>query len=378
MKIKEAQCSLAQWQNIEFILSTANGAGRRRRRSHSNALTSYPRSLVPKFASVIVPTHNRPAGILTTVRHLLDCQGDLPSEVLVVDDGSVPPLELPDQHGLRLIKTVGVERSAARNIGARAARGDLLIFVDDDITVPTDFIEQHARASVEFDNAMCVGRISLPSESSCSPFGRFRRSIEEPSQNRPRGVVAEPNFCTAANMSIRRSTFLSLGGFDPAILSGEDQDLALRFSSIGGRIAYLPDAEVIHRDSVTGIAAYGRRHEWGARALAPFLRRYPGRPENALRLGTATPLVRAQWPLEGGRILVKEILSIASVLEVLRGLIRVAETCRAGDRVLFLLYRTLLGLHLFRGFRAGLAAVASPPPVPQPLPAEARLPTQTD
>lgn len=260
-----------------------------------------------------------------------------------------------------------MERSRARNLGGGVARGELLIFVDDDITVRPDFVKRHLRAHEDAGNILGVGRISLPPESAGTPFGRFRRTIEEPSQARPRGFVAEENFCSAANMSIQRSTFLSLGGFDPAILSGEDQDLALRFSATGGRIVYLPEADVIHRDSVADIAAYGRRHEWGARAMAPFLRRYPDRPENALRLMTAAPLLQTRWPVEGSRILVRHVLSGGWGLWFVRALISTVERGGAGDRVLFPLYRTLLGLHLFRGFRAGLAAVATPPPLPQPL-----------
>jgi len=254
----------------------------------------------------------------------------------------------------------------------------LVLFVDDDISVAPDFVEQHLLGHRDFSDAICVGRISLPPESTATPFGRFRRTIEEPSQDRPRGLVTEPNFCTAANMSVRRSTFLSLGGFDPAILSGEDQDFALRFSEKGGRIAYLPEAEVIHRDAVKDIAAYGRRHEWGARALAPFLRRYPGRVENAARLQPGTSLRKARWPGEAGRILSRGALSHEWVLRSLRTFILGAERFGAGDRTLFPLYRMLLGLHLFRGFREGLATVAEAPPLPEPLSPSTQQTSQND
>jgi|CXWL01.1.fsa_nt_gi cellulose synthase/poly-beta-1,6-N-acetylglucosamine synthase-like glycosyltransferase len=329
-------------------------------------------------ASVIIPTHNRPAAVAETVSHCLASAERSGAEVVVVDDGSSPPVVLPTHTLLRIVRTPGGERSRARNQGARASLGELLIFVDDDISVMSGFVEQHLRVSEEFGDVLGVGRVSLPPEWASTPFGRFRRTIEEPSQNRERGFVARDNFCTAANMSIQRRTFLVLGGFDPAILSGEDQDLALRFSAAGGKIAYLPEADVIHRDSVGDIAAYGRRHEWGARALAPFLRRYPDRPENSLRLATATPLSQARWPFESGRILVRQALSGMWAMAFIRGLISAAQRAGAGDPLLFPLYRTLLGLHLFRGFRAGLAAVVTPPPLPQPLRVAEQLPGQTD
>jgi len=325
-------------------------------------------------ASVIIPTHNRPVAVVETVSQCLASAERSAAEVVVVDDGSSPALSLPTHPLLRVVRTQWGERSRARNQGACASLGELLVFVDDDISVPGEFVEQHLCASGEFGDVLGVGRISLPAVSTSTPFGRFRRTIEQPSQDRVRGFVAEENFCTAANMSMRRRTFLSLGGFDPAILSAEDQDLSLRFSATGGKIVYLPEADVIHRDTVVDIGAYGRRHEWGARALAPFLRRYPDRPENALRLIPATPLLRAPWPVVGGGILLRQTLSNLWVMVFIRGLINAAERSGARDQLLFPLYRTLLGLHLFRGFREGLASVATAPQWPQPL----HAPTQTD
>jgi len=318
-------------------------------------------------ASVIVPTHNRLATVSTTVEHLLASAAHSRSEVVVVDDGSDPPLTLPSHAGLRVVRTHGVERSRARNFGACCGNGVLLIFDDDDMTVATDFVEQHLRAATEFGAVLSVGKISLPTELRKCAFGRFRCTIEEPSQARPRGFVEEKNFCTAANMSMRRSEFLPLGGFDPAILSGEDQDLALRYSAAGGRIVFLPEAEVIHRDSVADIAAYGRRHEWGAKAMAPFLRRYPDHPESRERMRLAQPFKGMAFSDQTLENLARMALSHALSLTLLRALVNVAERKHADDRWLFPLYRRLLGIHLFRGFRSGLRETIDPPAGPLPL-----------
>ena len=150
--------------------------------------------------------------------------------------------------------------------------------------------------------------------------------------------------------------------------SGEDQDLALRFSERGGQIAFLPEAEVIHRDSVGGIFAYARRHEWGAAAMAPFLRRYPDRPENLVRARLAVSPAGAAFPVETVRILVRLLLSRRLPLALFRGLTRGLEQAGSSDAILFPLYRILLGLHMFRGFREGLVRVTAAPPLPRPLP----------
>ena len=318
-------------------------------------------------ASVIVPTHNRPGAIGDTLRHLVDSAHLSAAEIVVVDDGGSPPLSLETSERVRVVRTPGLERSRARNLGAQAARSPLVIFVDDDITVHADFVANHLRASREFGDVLSVGRISLTPEIRESRVGRFRSLIEEPSQERARGIVADENFATAANMSMRRESFLTLGGFDPAILSGEDQDLAMRWSARGGRIVFLPEAEVLHRDAIDSISAYARRHEWGAFAMAPLLRRYAHRPENLVRLDRGRPLGEARSIREALRLSTRHALSTRPSLGALARGISVLESLRVGDRALFPLYRILLGLHLFRGFQRGLCATQRAPPIPGPL-----------
>ena len=71
-------------------------------------------------------------------------------------------------------------------------------------------------------------------------------------------------------------------GFDAVLASSEDQDLALRHTATGGRIAFVPEARVVHCDSALDIRSYCRRAEWGAEHMIPFCRRYPDWPANDL------------------------------------------------------------------------------------------------
>src|SRR5262245_56955329 len=95
-------------------------------------------SFAPRL-SVIIATRNRPELLAATLERL--CAQSVPAdeyEVVVVDDGSSPPLALPDAVGaaaIHLVRTVGVERSAARNAGVAAARGEWILFLDDDMAV---------------------------------------------------------------------------------------------------------------------------------------------------------------------------------------------------------------------------------------------------
>ena len=310
-------------------------------------------------ASVIIATHNRPEKLAETLSSLTRQDNEAGEfEIIVVDDGSKPPVviqggdEFPP---VVLVRVEGLERSAARNRGAAVARGELLIFIDDDISVKPDFVAAHVRAHDEWPGALAVGAIRLPDEAMTTPFGRFRQKLERNAVPPTRGLTSIRNFCTAANMSISRDVFLALGGFDGSITSGEDQDFALRHTARGGHIAFLPEADAVHRDDALDILSYCLRAEWGSLNMIPFCRRYPDWPENVER-EQVNGAIRPSAPIsETARKVVKVALTprpIAAVLFKTAAILeRLAPNSRALDRV----YRLLLGIHIFRGYRTGIA-----------------------
>jgi glycosyltransferase involved in cell wall biosynthesis len=132
--------------------------------------------------SVIIPTKDRPQACRDTVTALRDQA--LPAseyEIVVVDDGSRPLPEsswLQDRAQCTLVRLGGRERSAARNFGAQVAGADLLVFLDDDVTVDSGFLEAHLAAHREWEGALVVGAIRLHKAALRRPFARFRQALE--------------------------------------------------------------------------------------------------------------------------------------------------------------------------------------------------------
>ena len=114
--------------------------------------------------SIIIPTHNRLEKLRETVERLRG--QDFPTEdyeIVIVDDGSNPPVTFEKDFTVSpkvmIFRLEGEERSVARNTGAGEATGELLIFVDDDISTEKDFVASHWQAHQEFSDVKAFWKI---------------------------------------------------------------------------------------------------------------------------------------------------------------------------------------------------------------------------
>ena len=308
--------------------------------------------------SAIIPTFNRPKELGVTIECLK--QQSIPAddyEIVVVDDGSCPPTSLTTGEVVprcSIVRLEGVERSAARNAGAEVANGRVLVFVDDDISVDSDFLSFHLRAHDEWPDVIAVGSVRLPDTLLATPYGRFRQKLEQNGIPQTRGLTKMRNLCTAANMSVPADLFRSLKGFDVELRSAEDQDLALRHTSSEGMIAFIPEAIAIHNDSAIDIRTYCQRSEWGARQMVSFNERYPDWPENIERERINGPTKPGKEPLAlSFSKLLKAVLGLPPMLAGMFSLARLLERSAPESFTLVRVYQLLLGAHLFKGYRNG-------------------------
>lgn len=312
-----------------------------------------------KIVSIIVPTYNRHNQIIQTVSALQKQNLSKDSyEIIVVDDGSTPPVKISfddDLPEIQVLRLESVERSAARNAGAKKATGKVIIFIDDDMMVGEDFVSSHLQAHSEWSNAIAVGRITLKADDMKTPFGCFRHQLEITYVPTTRGLVASKNFCAAGNMSIKRERFLMLDGFDENLNSGEDQDFALRHTAQDGQIVFLPDTVGVHHDTALDIRSYCKRSEWGNEFVEKFCRKHPDFPDNIER-NRVNGFVRfGNEPLAMSiNKLIKSFLATKPFISLLFLITSLLERFAPNSYLLVRFYKLLLGLHIFRGFRRAL------------------------
>ncbi len=214
--------------------------------------------------SVVIPTCGRSSLLLEALASVAG--QTLPAdEVCVVDDGgdpSLPPrldaLGLP----LRYLSCgPGRGASAARNLGAHAARGELLAFLDDDDCWEPRYLER-AVASLR----------AAGSDAVVTWIERFSAQGSWPGRTvspglRAHDVLAVNPGVTGSNLVIRRCTLLVLGGYDEALPVSNDKDLLVRLLDAEFTYAVVRE-RLVRKRMHTGprIATPGARRAEGLRA----------------------------------------------------------------------------------------------------------------
>lgn len=113
-------------------------------------------------SSIVIATYNRPVELGRALRSLL-VQTRLPDEVIVVDDGDLPRFPLQEMFRAAGILTVFLRKerpglTASRNAGMRAASGDVILFIDDDVVLLPDYVREIV-AVFEGDRQSAIGGV---------------------------------------------------------------------------------------------------------------------------------------------------------------------------------------------------------------------------
>jgi glycosyltransferase involved in cell wall biosynthesis len=205
--------------------------------------------------SVVVPTHNRAAGLTRLVEALTAQTLDRERfEVIVVDDGSQPPQRV-DGDGL-LLRVIRHESprgpSAARNSGWKAARAPLVAFIDDDCTPTASWLGAFLAAADGDADWLIVQGPVVPAPDQRSELTPLSHTINFPGPH--------PLFVTC-NIAYSRALLERVGGFDESFRNacGEDVELGTRAVKAGAATRYAERAEVHHEVRQLGLRALARQ-----------------------------------------------------------------------------------------------------------------------
>jgi glycosyltransferase involved in cell wall biosynthesis len=211
-------------------------------------------------ASLIIPTHNRSASLKMMLNSLeLQSYALQSFEVMVVADGCRDnTVEMvknyqPGFH-LTLCELPGLGAASARNEGASKARGQILIFADDDMELSKDFIKEHIALHTN-QKTVVVGYSPFKLESRATIQRlTLREWWEEKFQEmRKKDHRFKYDNLTSGNFSVSSQLFNELKGFNTSLLCREDYELGYRLIKAGAEFRFAYAAKAFHCDEVTNL-----------------------------------------------------------------------------------------------------------------------------
>ena len=301
------------------------------------------------FISVVVCTRNR-ADLLRTCLRALRAVTYPRCEVIVVDNAplnsstrTAVEQEAGDDARFRYVIEPRPGLSCARNRGLTSARGDIVAYTDDDVTVDPGWLSGVARGFAARADVGCVTGLACTAaiESPAEAYFDARVSWADSCQRQifdmsPRwrdGLYpySPGRFGTGANFAFQTQVLKSLGGFDEALgagtptAGGEDLDAFVRVLLAGYAIAYEPAGIVWHHHRAdlddlrtqmfgygTGLTAFLTKHLLDARTRRALLHRVPSGLRKMARIPGTTRNSALTEQAPGGELLLREFLGFAA------------------------------------------------------------------
>jgi glycosyltransferase involved in cell wall biosynthesis len=304
--------------------------------------------------SVIIPSKNRVEMLRESLQHLVRCINGFEVEVIVVNDGDDRIYSLRKNFPIiKIIQNPGSGVASARNTGARLAAADLLLFLDDDMWITEPVVERilvmHSKHTKMALNINWIYPPKLSKQIQATAFGRYLdhfnfTSLKGWNTSNPWNdeQCFETIGITSQNLSIRKETFLNVGGYNESFPHAgfEDYELSKRLVASGVKIFINPVVMMYHNEA-------------DRQQLRPWLDRKKRGGETR-----AVAVALGHLELEIKYSFIKK--SILRVIALFRNILvwfaanSITDKFSILDVVTFKIINVLLAVSIFDGYRVGL------------------------
>jgi glycosyltransferase involved in cell wall biosynthesis len=241
-------------------------------------------------ASIVTPTFNCFEMLKFTISSLEKQDiGVKNFEVIVIDDGSTDGTAdyLKNYNGTLNVHLVinekNLGRAKSRNRGISASKNELIIFLDADIEVKSDFIRMHIQEH-EHDLCACVGKVLFHPDIT---HNRYMKYLDKRGSAKMKGGEKLPGkYFRTTNASVPRDVLIKIGCFDENFIhyGGEDTELGMRIAD-EIPIYYLPEAIGYNSHVRTLERSLDVIRVYGEHSLPYLLKKRPELREDILREG---------------------------------------------------------------------------------------------
>jgi hypothetical protein len=260
------------------------------------------RTTHPTTVSFVVPTYNS-ARTLESCLRSIRAQSHPHVEIIVVDSGSTDATVPIARAYADSVFYFGPELSAQRNAGWRAARGEIVVFIDGDMVVERAVAAEAVRC---FKLDPDVGALVVPEHSFGEGYLARCRALEK------QLYLGDPS--VEAARVFRSEAVAEVGGYDETLYAAEDWEFADRVRAVGWGVERL-EAGVLHDEGRISLSALFQKKLCYGRNLRGYLRcpGSAGRP--AARVGLlARAAELARCPLLAAGIVVLKAVEAFGLL----------------------------------------------------------------
>jgi len=233
----------------------------------------------PRF-SIIIPTYNTDVVLIQCIEALCNQSVDKKCfEVIVINDGGRTEIDeklklFENQLTIRYFYQKNKGPAAARNLGIKNSKGDMILFLDDDSLPTKNWFKAVIKAWERFPDFDGIGGYTI-SEVTDSIYCRVNSDFFNWYLEQYSGKELHP-FLVTCNAGFKKSTLNKVGNFDESFkkASGEDRDLNIKISKIGGKLKLDKNILVYHDRDLT-FRSYIKKHFNYGKAAHNIYARYP-------------------------------------------------------------------------------------------------------
>ncbi|MBN4080978.1 glycosyltransferase family 2 protein [Caldithrix abyssi] len=220
--------------------------------------------MTPNQVSLIIPTYNRQEIVLGTLRSLIR-QSISGFEVILVDQTTAKDVDLEkfrnNTFDYKYIKITETGLPNARNVGAENAKGDILVFIDDDSIPAADLIQSYLGLfNIHEKNVWCIGgrvieKNTTMFKESDSIVGGWITWYGKTLKNFDTDKSGKCEWAPGGNFAVKKRHYFKVAGFDKNFIGNailEDGDFGYTISEQGGSVMYSSKPSIEHLRIPTG------------------------------------------------------------------------------------------------------------------------------
>jgi len=297
--------------------------------------------------SIIIPTKERDVVLASGLQHLLRAISGTGIEVIVVNDSKKTVPVIPDASQVKLLNNPGSGVASARNLGVQHATRQWILFLDDDMLISRENLLAY-KNYLENTDKICVNlNWTYPPELVAQiknyAFGRYliaKKFTSLKGWNKEPGWIDGGSFktygMTSQNLMIRKSHFLSSGGYEASMphAGSEDHIFSLKLQKLG--FSFIVDTTTVmfhnEEDRVIEKEWFRRKERGGETRKAAVLLGYN---ELTLHYSPMKKLFYAAHPI---------------IAPLVRSGLFISTRSPKLDRISFLFYNILLGISIYKGY----------------------------